>query len=108
MGRSEGGGDDEITIVTQPRDGQIGLDATALIEKLRVEHTADRHATINRRDAVECGLGVAALHQELRERALFEQPYALAHGAMLLGVVLEPVLSAPAVLVFRLLSWPRV
>src|SRR6185437_1048127 len=73
----------------------------ALVEPLRVDDAAGRDGDVVRREALEHALGVAPLEQELAERGLVEEADALAHGAVLGGRMVEPVLPSVGVFVFR-------
>ena len=42
MGAERGAGDDPERLLADPRDGEVGLDAAALVEQLRVDGRADR------------------------------------------------------------------
>src|SRR5579863_2916596 len=108
MGLREGRGDDQEALRRQPRDREIGFDTAARVQELRVDDAADADADRCGRDAVQHRLGVAALYEELGEGALLEHADALAHRAMLLGMVGEPVLPSPAVLVLRSLAGLRI
>src|SRR5262249_44448527 len=76
--------------------------------ELSVQGPADRYAAVGGRDAVQRALGVASLNEDLREGGLLEESNGFAYGAVLLCIVLEPVLSSPAIFVDGLLSRPRV
>src|SRR5579871_2339666 len=108
MGGGEGGGDDQEAVGCKARDAQVSLDPAALIEELRVDHLADRHAAVGGRDAIQRELGIAPLDENLGEGGLLEEPHRLAHGAVLPGVVLEPVLPSPGVFILRLLPRARI
>ena len=78
-----GGRDDEEARFALARDRQVGLDAAALIEPLRVDDLADGNRDVVGANPVEHGLGVRAFEHELGKRRLVEQADALAHRAML-------------------------
>src|SRR4029077_18572546 len=81
---------------------EIGLDATALVQPLRVHDLADRNVDLVGAHPPEHCCGIRALQHELRERGLVEEPYLLPYGPVLGGRLLEPVLAAVAILVARL------
>src|SRR5690348_11592631 len=97
-------GDHHEAAVGEPRDADVRFDSTTSVEKLRVADLADRHAAVGGGDDIERTLGIASLHEDLRKRGLLEKSNRLAHRAMLLCIVLEPVLSSPGVLVGRPLT----
>ena len=96
-----GGGDDQEAVFGQARHREIRLDAAALVQPLCVDDAAGLHIDLVGADPAEHPGRVPALQAELRERRLVEQPHVLAHGPMLGGRVVEPVLAPVAVLVAR-------
>ena len=95
-------GHDQVAIGRQPSDGEIGLDAAALVEPLGVDDLADGHGHIVRADPVQHCLGIGAFQLELAERRLLEHADCVAHRMMLCRRVGEPVLLAVGVLVLGL------
>ena len=100
--------DHHVAVLGQPGDGEVGFDAADGVQKRGVHHPAHRHRHRGGGHAVQDALGVFALHQKLRERALLEQAHRFAHGAVFFGVVVEPVLAAPAVFVGGRLAGTRI
>ena len=94
--------DDEVARLGEPRDGEVGLDAAAIVEPLRVDDAAHRHIHLAGREAVEHRTGVPALDEVLGEAGLVEERDIVAHRAALGARVLEPVLAAVGVFVLRL------
>ena len=87
--------DDKEAVVREFRDRKIRLERARIIEPLRVgDHTWLAIDSV-RGHSIEHAPGIAPLHQELRHERHVHEPGALAHRAMLLLPVREPVLSPP-------------
>ncbi len=78
-----------------------------IVEPVGVDHASRRDVDVGAGNALQYADRVAPLHQVLGKAALVEQHHFLARGAVLGGAVLEPVLLAEAVLVFRLDAFGR-
>ena len=88
----------------EARDGEVGLDAAVGVQPLRVDDAAGLDGDVVGADALQHGFGIGALDADLAERRHVEQGDAGAHGGVLGGGVVEPVLALPAVAVFGLLA----
>ena len=64
---------DHIGALREARDREIGLDAPARIEPLRVDDAPRLDGDVVGAYALQDGLGVAALHEELAERGHVEE-----------------------------------
>ena len=82
--------------IGEPRDRDVGHDAAALVEELRVDRRADRPVDVVRADALEQREGARARDLDLAERAEVDDPDPLADGAVLLPHPLEPVAAGPS------------
>lgn len=80
-----GAGDDVEPFFAEPRHGQVGLDAAARVEKLRVGQPADRLADVVGADPVERLQRVRAGHLVFGEGRLVEDADALAHVPVLVA-----------------------
>ena len=67
------GRDDQEPVLGQAGDGDVRLDAAALVEPLRVDDPARLDRDVGRADPSELALGVAALDEDLAERGLVEE-----------------------------------
>ena len=101
-------GHDEEAVLGEAGHGDVGLDAAAVVEPLRVDDAARGNRDVVGADAVERRLRVGAGHHDLAEAALVDQPDALAHRPMLVRRILEPVLAPPGILVPGLDPFRRV
>src|SRR5437763_10425383 len=95
-------GDDEECVLGLARDREVGLDAAALIQPLRIDDPADRHVDVIGADPSEHHRRIAAPEHELGERGLIEQAHPFTYRLVLPGRLSEPVLAAVAVFVTRL------
>ena len=86
--------DDHETIPGETGDGEIGLDAAALVQPLGVDDPAWSDVDVIGRDAVEHRHGVAALEHEFGEGGLIEQADRILDGFSLARGIGEPVLAA--------------
>jgi len=94
--------DDQVRVLGLTRYREVRLDATPLVEPLRIHDLADRHLNVIGADASEHRRRIAALQHELGERRLVEQPDPFTDRLVLAGRLLEPVLATVAVHVARL------
>ena len=83
-------GHDQKGVLGEARHREIGLDAAALVQPLRIDDAAGRDRDVVRADPLQRRFGVAPLKEELAERGQVEQTDALAHGPVLVRPVLEP------------------
>ena len=97
--RRGAGRDDHEPGLVEAGDGHVRLDPAALVEPRRVHEAPGLDGHVPRADAVQLGLRVAALDEQLPEGGLVEEGHALADRPVLLGGVREPVLAAIGVLV---------
>ena len=102
------GGHDQIVVVCEPCDGEIGLDAARIVEPLRVDDAAGRHVHLVGGNPAQHPRGVPALEAELGEGGLVEQAHPVTHRAVLFRRTGEPVLAAEAVFVAGLRAVRRV
>ena len=98
---------DEILGLTGAGDREVGFDAAAGIEPLRVDDLADGNVDLIVAGPLQQGAGVAAGDEELGEARLVEQADALAHRHVLLARGIEPVLAAVGIGVFGRLARQR-
>ena len=89
------GGDHPEAIVVELGHGEIGFEATGLIEPLGVGDDPSFAVYAIGRDPLECTARIRPLHEEFRHERHVHKPDALTDCAMLLGPVGEPVLPAP-------------
>ena len=94
-----GTGDNEIGALAQAGHGQIRFDAALLVEPLGVDELAGRDVDVVGTHAVQRGHGIRALQPELGKGGLIKKADSLPYSLALPGAVLEPVLTAVAVLV---------
>ena len=97
MGSERGAGDDPERLLADPGDGQIGLDAAALVEQLRVDGRADRLVDVVGAEPIEGIRRSRARDVELRERGLVEEPRGVARRDALGADRRRPVAARPAV-----------
>ena len=97
-------GDDEIFIGRKPCDGHIGLDATTLIQELRVDNPPVRHRDIVAANPLQDSFGITPDNPDLAEARQVEHAGTVANGEMLVSAVIKPVLTLPAIFIGCLLA----
>ena len=100
--------DDQVLINVKSRHGKICFDSPLGVQELGVHDFADWNCKIIRRQAIQYAFCVASLHQNFCERTLLEHTNPLPDCAMFFGVIAEPVLTIPRIIVCSFLSGPRV
>ena len=101
-------GDDQVAVLGLAGDGEVGLDSAPFVQPLGIDDTAGLDGDVIGRDLVEHFLGAGALEPELGERGLVEQADILSYRPVFGGGMIEPVLTAEAVDVFRFHAFGRV
>ena len=94
-----GGGDHQVALLGQAGHGQIGLDAAAWVQELGVDQLAVGDGDVVGANPLQLALRVGPLHQIFGERAHIEEADIVAHGAMFLAHIVEPVLPAIGVFI---------
>ena len=89
-------GDDQEALVRQAGDGEVALDAAALVQALGVDHRANRHVDLVGADIVEEFERAGAAHFDLVEGGLVEQAGVLARLQMLVADRARPVVVRPS------------
>ena len=102
-----GAGDDVESVFGEPRHREVGLDAAARVEKLRVGEAAGRLVDVVGADPVERAQAILAGQLVFGERRLVEDADRLAHMTMLLADGRKPVLPAHRIDVLRLDAFRR-
>ena len=100
--------DDQVSISVKSSHGKVCFDSPLGVQELGVHDFADWNCEIIRRQAVQHAFCVASLHQNFCERTLLEHPDPFPDCAMFFGVIVEPVLTTPGIVVFSFLSGSRV
>ena len=108
VGGRRGRGHDQERVGRLAGDSQIGLDAAARVEHLRVDHAADRNIDVVGAEPLERVERVGAVETQLGKRGLVEEPDRLPHRAVLGGSAAKPVLPPVAVSIHRLHAGRRV
>ena len=102
VGAEAGAGDDVEFFLGKPRHGQVGLDAAARVEQLRVGEAAGRLVDVVGADPVERAQRILAGQFVFGEGRLVEDADRLAHMPVLVADRAEPVLPAHRIDVLRL------
>src|SRR5262245_66480823 len=97
-----GAGDDQVTVLGKTGDGEVRLDAAALVQPLGIDDPAGSDIDVIGRDAVQHRQRIASLENEFGEGGLVEQadrvPYRFGFDCS----IGEPVLPPIGIAIFRL------
>ena len=97
-------GDNEELVGREPCHRHISLDMAVLVQELCIDDLAVGHRDIIAAKPLQHRLGVLADDPDLAEAGQVEHAHMVAHGVVLVGAVVEPVLALPAIFIFRRLA----
>ena len=97
-------GDNEELVGREPCHRHISLDMAVLVQELGIDDLAVGHRDIIAAKPLQHRLGVLADDPDLAEAGQVEHAHMVAHGVVLVGAVVEPVLALPAIFIFRRLA----
>ena len=95
------GSNDEIGARVNAGNRKVRFNATPFVQQLGVYHLSHRNGDIVAAKVLQYVFGVFSLYQELAHRGEIVNADVFADAHMLTGRILEPVLSPPAVFIFR-------
>ncbi len=90
-------GDDEKAVGRLADDGQVALEAAALVQQRGVDHLVHRHVDVVGAQPLQHRQCIASLQQQLAEAALVVQRHRFARGALLVDHPVEPAGAAERV-----------
>src|SRR5205814_10531562 len=89
-------GDQPESLRAESGDRDVARDPATAVEQLRIDDASDRPVDQIPGDTLQQGEGSRAVELDLPEGCHVDDPYALAKGAMLLGLQCEPWWPVPA------------
>ena len=90
-GRLRGAGNEQEAFDAEPRDREVALEATALVEHRRIDHAPGRHIDRVGAQPLEHRERVAALQKQLAERGLVVDRDRFSRGLLLGDHIGQPV-----------------